>query len=210
MDDRLEKLNEKAKALPKAPGVYLMKDDKGRVIYVGKSASLRDRVGSYFQPSTRLEYKKAGMLGEVVDFEIVQTETLKLKEGLFVERVVVEDVLPVGNSGWVRIYNPFNNCEEVYPYDVFLASGGGGNASVLNGILINLNGKIQFSPGSVNGEVIGGKDISFVSGANVNVPTPPTTTVPEPATFLLVGSGLAAFVARLRSLMAGEGEIASG
>ena len=45
MDDRIDKLNEKAKALPKAPGVYLMKDDKGRVIYVGKSASLRDRVG---------------------------------------------------------------------------------------------------------------------------------------------------------------------
>ena len=44
MDDRLKRLNEKAKGLPKAPGVYLMKDDKGRVIYVGKSASLRDRV----------------------------------------------------------------------------------------------------------------------------------------------------------------------
>src|SRR6476659_3463601 len=49
MDERLEKLVEKAKGLPKAPGVYLMKDDKGRVIYIGKSASLRDRVCSYFQ-----------------------------------------------------------------------------------------------------------------------------------------------------------------
>ena len=56
MDDRIAKLNEKAKGLPKAPGVYLMKDDKGRVIYVGKSASLRDRVCSYFQPATKLEY----------------------------------------------------------------------------------------------------------------------------------------------------------
>ena len=33
MDDRIQRLNEKARALPKAPGVYLMKDDKGRVIY---------------------------------------------------------------------------------------------------------------------------------------------------------------------------------
>ncbi|MGA2441148.1 MAG: GIY-YIG nuclease family protein, partial [Tepidisphaeraceae bacterium] len=49
MDDRLEKLAEKAKGLPKSPGVYLMKDDKGRVIYIGKSASLRERVSSYFQ-----------------------------------------------------------------------------------------------------------------------------------------------------------------
>jgi excinuclease ABC subunit C len=42
MDERLEKLSAKAKELPKSPGVYLMKDDKGRVIYVGKSASLRE------------------------------------------------------------------------------------------------------------------------------------------------------------------------
>ena len=50
MDDRLNKLLDKAKALPKAPGVYLMKDDKGRVIYVGKSASpARPRRVSYFQ-----------------------------------------------------------------------------------------------------------------------------------------------------------------
>ena len=64
MDDRLEKLSEKAKALPKSPGVYLMKDDKGRVLYVGKSASLRDRVGSYFLGSTRHSPKTAGLPGE--------------------------------------------------------------------------------------------------------------------------------------------------
>ena len=39
MDDRLTRLNEKARALPKAPGVYLMKDDKGRVVYVSPDAS---------------------------------------------------------------------------------------------------------------------------------------------------------------------------
>ena len=70
MDDRLKRLNEKARALPKSPGVYLMKDDKGRVIYVGKSASLRDRVCSYFQPATKLECKKVGMVEQIVDFEI--------------------------------------------------------------------------------------------------------------------------------------------
>ncbi len=46
--------------------------------------------------------------------------------GTILHWVIVEDVLPVGNSGWVRIYNPFNNCEEVYTYELFLASGGGG------------------------------------------------------------------------------------
>ena len=38
--------------------------------------------------------------------------------------VVVEDTLPVGNSGWVRLYNPFMNREEVYNYKTFLASMG--------------------------------------------------------------------------------------
>ena len=56
------------------PGVYRMIGADGSVIYVGKSASLRDRVGSYFQPSTKLEHKKAGLLDQVVDFEVIQTD----------------------------------------------------------------------------------------------------------------------------------------
>ncbi len=96
MDDRLEKLAEKAKGLPRAPGVYLMKDDKGRVIYVGKSAFLRDRVGSYFQPSTRLEHKKVGMLDEVVDFEVLQTDTEV--EALLAENRLIKDIQPKFNA----------------------------------------------------------------------------------------------------------------
>ena len=96
MNDQLEKLAEKAKGLPRAPGVYLMKDDKGRVIYVGKSASLRDRVGSYFQPSTRLEHKKVGMLDEVVDFEVLQTDTEV--EALLAENRLIKDIQPKFNA----------------------------------------------------------------------------------------------------------------
>src|SRR5205814_6623733 len=73
MDERIQNLNEKAKTLPKSPGVYLMKDDKGRVIYVGKASSLRDRVCSYFQPSTKLESLKAELIQHVVDFETLET-----------------------------------------------------------------------------------------------------------------------------------------
>src|SRR6476659_10939514 len=75
MDDRLEKLVEKAKSLPRAPGVYLMKDDKGRVIYVGKSASLRERVASYFQAATKLEHKKSGLIDLIADFEVIQNDS---------------------------------------------------------------------------------------------------------------------------------------
>ncbi len=40
--------------------------------------------------------------------------------------VVLEDILPVGNSGWVRVYNPFMNRDEVYNYTMFIASSGVG------------------------------------------------------------------------------------
>ena len=64
---RMGRLREKAKGLPECPGVYLMKDVRGVVIYVGKSRNLRDRVGSYFVPSTDLgiggEAGAAGICG---------------------------------------------------------------------------------------------------------------------------------------------------
>src|SRR5438309_11312158 len=94
--DRIERLADKAKSLPKAPGVYLMKDDKGRVIYVGKSASLRDRVGSYFQPSTKLEFKKSGMVDQIVDFDVVETETEV--EALLAENRLIKDIQPRFNA----------------------------------------------------------------------------------------------------------------
>src|SRR3954462_4498555 len=96
MDDRLERLAEKAKGLPKAPGVYLMKDAKGRVIYVGKSASLRDRVGSYFQPSAKLEFKKAPLRDVVVDFDYIQTESEV--EALLAENRLIKDIQPKFNA----------------------------------------------------------------------------------------------------------------
>src|ERR1044072_6103821 len=96
MDDRLQKLADKAKALPKSPGVYLMKDDKGRVIYVGKSASLRDRVGSYFQPSAKLESRKAPLRDVVVDFDCIQTESEV--EALLAENRLIKDIQPKFNA----------------------------------------------------------------------------------------------------------------
>src|SRR4051812_2844754 len=96
MDERIEKLAEKARGLPKAPGVYLMKDAKGRVIYVGKSASLRDRVASYFQASTKLEVRKAGLLDFVVDFEVIQTDSEV--EALLAENRLIKDIQPKYNA----------------------------------------------------------------------------------------------------------------
>src|SRR5438132_6854717 len=96
MDERLENLLEKANGLPKSPGVYLMKDDKGRVIYIGKSACLRDRVCSYFQPATKLEYKKAPLRDLVVDFDVIQTDSEV--EALLAENRLIKDIQPKYNA----------------------------------------------------------------------------------------------------------------
>ena len=96
MDDRVSKLLEKAKGLPKTPGVYLMKDAKGLVIYVGKSASLRDRVCSYFLPSTELELRKSGLLDHVVDFDILETDSEV--EALLAENRLIKDLHPKYNA----------------------------------------------------------------------------------------------------------------
>src|SRR5256885_388959 len=106
MEDRLQKLAEKAKGLPKCPGVYLMKDDKGRVIYVGKATSLRDRVCSYFQPSTKLEHLKSEMIQHVVDFESLETESEV--EALLAENRLIKDIQPRFN---VRLVD-----DKTYPY----------------------------------------------------------------------------------------------
>jgi excinuclease ABC subunit C len=106
MDERLEKLAEKAKTLPKAPGVYLMKDAAGVVIYIGKSASLRDRVASYFQASTKLEHKKIGLRETVVDFDFIPTDSEV--EALLAENRLIKDIQPRYNA---RLLD-----DKTYPY----------------------------------------------------------------------------------------------
>lgn len=66
-------LDEKLKNLPARPGVYLMKNAKGRVIYVGKAVSLRNRVRSYFQKGFEPDPRKVLMVEQIADFETVVT-----------------------------------------------------------------------------------------------------------------------------------------
>lgn len=89
---RLSRLREKARGLPGTPGVYLMKDARGVVIYVGKSRSLRDRVGSYFVPSTDLGPLKQALLDYVTDFDTLDCETEV--EALLMENRLIKDIQP--------------------------------------------------------------------------------------------------------------------
>jgi excinuclease ABC subunit C len=103
---KLAELLVKARGLAKTPGVYLMKDPQGRVIYVGKALCLPDRVSSYFIPSTDLGPKKQGMLEVVEDFETVPCEDEW--EALLAESRLIKDLHPRFN---VRLTD-----DKTYPY----------------------------------------------------------------------------------------------
>ena len=70
-----EELFEKAKLLPATPGVYIMRNRSGRIIYVGKSKALKNRVSSYFAPSSDHRGKTKRMVESVNDFEVYFTLT---------------------------------------------------------------------------------------------------------------------------------------
>jgi len=65
----------KLSQVPTTPGVYLMKDRRGKVIYVGKAAALRTRVRSYFHSPQDMPTKTRALAEAVTDFEVIRTET---------------------------------------------------------------------------------------------------------------------------------------
>ncbi|MGI9081705.1 MAG: excinuclease ABC subunit UvrC [Thermoleophilaceae bacterium] len=70
---RQERLREQRRALPDTPGVYLFRDGKGTVLYVGKAKSIRKRVAGHFsKPGTR---GAADMVAQIADIELVATQT---------------------------------------------------------------------------------------------------------------------------------------
>ena len=64
---------EKLKLLPESPGVYIMKDARGKIIYVGKAIVLKNRVRQYFQSSRNQAPKVRAMVSHVADFETIMT-----------------------------------------------------------------------------------------------------------------------------------------
>ena len=67
--------SEQLKATPTKPGVYVMRDGAGEVLYVGKAASLRSRLRSYFASPAGLEPKIRAMVGKVADFDFIVAES---------------------------------------------------------------------------------------------------------------------------------------
>ncbi len=99
-DRRIAALREKIMQFPKQPGVYLMKDAEGRVLYVGKARDLRSRVSSYFQDSADLFSSRgpeiAHMATLVTDIDFLDCETEV--DALLTENRLIKDIQPAYND----------------------------------------------------------------------------------------------------------------
>ncbi len=86
---------EKVRTFPHAPGVYLMKDAAGRVIYVGKAKDLRNRAGSYFLKAATEDPRTAPLVREIRDLDYIPTESEV--DALLLEARLIKDIQPPYN-----------------------------------------------------------------------------------------------------------------
>ena len=98
-ESRLESIREHITTFPKTPGVYLMKDKEGRVLYVGKAKELRSRVSSYFQPAADLLNTRGPdicrMVDRVVDIDFIECDSEV--DALLKEARLIKDIQPPHN-----------------------------------------------------------------------------------------------------------------
>jgi excinuclease ABC subunit C len=87
---------EKVKTFPNGPGVYLMKDVDGRVIYVGKAKCLRNRASTYFTEAAANEHRTKDLVKHIADIDFIETETEV--DALLKESRLVKDIQPRFNS----------------------------------------------------------------------------------------------------------------
>ncbi len=101
-----QQLKEKVKALPLTPGVYLMKDSLGNIIYVGKAKQLRKRVQSYFVKNSSHSPKTRVLVSHIRDLEVRHTDTEF--EAFLLECRLIKELRPAYNR---KMKNP-----EAYTY----------------------------------------------------------------------------------------------
>lgn len=97
---------EELKKLPQKPGVYLMKNIKGQIIYVGKAINLKNRVRQYFQSSKNQTAKTRAMVPQIVEFEYIVTDSEL--EALILECNLIKQYEPY--------YNIMLKDDRTYPY----------------------------------------------------------------------------------------------
>ena len=100
------RLVERVKELPDRPGVYVMKDFAGQVIYVGKASSLKNRVRSYFQSPAGLPRRTQLLVERIADFEYIVTDSE-------VEALILENNLIKKHRPW---FNVQLRDDKTYPF----------------------------------------------------------------------------------------------
>ncbi|MBW1675821.1 MAG: excinuclease ABC subunit UvrC [Deltaproteobacteria bacterium] len=85
---RNKEFKEKLASLPSTPGVYLMKDGNGHVLYVGKARDLKKRVGSYFRDTGQKDLKTSLVIEKIDHFDTILTNTEK--EALILESNLIK------------------------------------------------------------------------------------------------------------------------
>ena len=101
-----DELKEKAASLPLAPGVYLMKDKDGKVIYVGKAKKLKNRVSQYFQDTASHSAKTKLMVSKIDSFDVIVAASEF--EALVLECSLIKRYMPK--------YNILLKDDKGYPY----------------------------------------------------------------------------------------------
>ena len=99
-------IKEQLKKLPGEPGVYLMKDENDKIIYVGKAISLKNRVRQYFQSSKNHSSKVKSMVKNIKSFEYIITDSEL--EALILECNLIKKYRPK--------YNVLLRDDKTYPY----------------------------------------------------------------------------------------------
>ena len=99
-------ISEELKKLPQKSGVYLMKDENGKIIYVGKAIQLKNRVKQYFQSNKNHTAKTKIMVQQIVEFEYIVTDSER--EALLLECNLIKEHEPY--------YNILLKDDKSYPY----------------------------------------------------------------------------------------------
>jgi excinuclease ABC subunit C len=108
---KLAEIREKVAQFPTTPGLYLFKDDAGRVLYVGKAKSLRSRVASYFQPSAELLMSRGPEIERMVADLVTDVDYLECEsevDALLRESRLIKDIQPR--------YNERQKDDKTFPY----------------------------------------------------------------------------------------------
>ena len=100
----MEELREKANDLPLAPGVYLMMDKTGKVIYVGKAKALKNRVSQYFANLASHTEKTRAMVSQIDHFDVIiadsEFEALVLENSLIKRHMPRYNILLKDDKGY--------------------------------------------------------------------------------------------------------------